>query len=77
LPKEIDCSYPQHLHLTEIANIINGLSNYEVAIKIENGGLRESYSGTFTDIGINFIGLERGIREVFTQLNLNQYELPI
>jgi GDP-L-fucose synthase len=68
-PKEIDCSYSEVFTLIKIANIINNLNEYRVNIEITNTELNKShYIGDFNNLGINFIGLEQGIKEVYNKL---------
>jgi len=68
LPKEIDCVYPESKTLHHTANIINKLDEYKVEIKINEPELAKEYTGKFTDLGINYIGLEKGIENVYNKL---------
>ena len=68
LPKEIDCVYPESKTLHHIANMINKLDEYKVEIKINEPELAKEYIGKFTDLGINYIGLEKGIINVYNKL---------
>lgn len=69
LPKEIDCSYITVHTLSDIANMINQLSDYKVNIIIENKEMGKSYIGTFNGIVLNnFTGLEDGIKEMYNKL---------
>lgn len=67
-PKEFDCSYKKHYKLNEIANIINCLSDYKVDIKYHKNGLDSNYTGTHRELGLKYIGLEKGIREVYENI---------
>lgn len=67
-PKEINCNYDNIISLSDIARIINSLSEYRVNIKIESEEQGKPYVGSFKDLGIEFIGLERGIKEVYNKL---------
>ena len=67
LPKHIDCSYPYHYSLDGIADIINNLSKHKVEIKVETPG-HSRYTGEYTPIISNYIGLEQGIKETYKQL---------
>ena len=69
LPKEIDCSYSGMYKLSDIAKIINSLDDYKVNIKIEQDNLATSYCG-LTNTLLEFIGLENGIKEIYTKLKL-------
>jgi len=72
-PKEINCNYNKTITLEEIANMINNLDTYKVNIEIINKKSATSYSAdNFTDLGIKFIGLEQGIKEVYNKLK-NEY----
>jgi hypothetical protein len=68
LPKEIDCTYSQSRTLYHISDIINHLDGYKVDIKINESGIGKEYTGKFTDLGINYIGLEKGIETVYNKL---------
>lgn len=65
--KVIDCTYPSSYKLSEIANLINSLSNYKVPIQIENSDLGREYVGNFVDLGINLKGIEYGIKTVYNE----------
>jgi UDP-glucose 4-epimerase len=67
-PKEINCNYSSVCTLEKIANIINNLNEYKVDIEIKNKELEKSYIGNFEDLEINFIGLRKGIEEVYNKL---------
>ena len=66
--KELNCNYDCITTLNDIATIINKLSDYKVNVDIVNKGQDKPYVGGFKDIGINFIGLEQGIKEVYNKL---------
>jgi hypothetical protein len=69
LLKEFNCSYSEHVSLKEIANIINDLDNYKVDIMVVNESLAEPYvNNQWFGLGLNFIGLEQGIKEVYSKL---------
>lgn len=70
-PKDINAVYKTKYHLSEIAQIINNLSDYKVNIKIEQKGLSNSYigNGMVTEmLPIEFKGLEKGITEIYNKL---------
>jgi hypothetical protein len=69
LPKEIDCSYSSSRTLYHIADIINHLDKHKVNITVEESGIGKEYIGSFTALGINYIGLEKGIINVYNKLN--------
>jgi nucleoside-diphosphate-sugar epimerase len=66
-PKQIDCSYDKLYKLSDVANIINGLNDYKVTVKIEQEGMDLPYYGV-ANILLKFIGLEQGIKEVYNKL---------
>ena len=67
-PKTIDCTYNKSLFLTQIASLISDQGGSIRRIKQEWIGDFPPYSGTFTDLGIDYIGLEQGIKEVYNKL---------
>jgi GDP-L-fucose synthase len=71
MPKQIDCSYDKIYKLSDVANIINSLDDYKVDIKIKQGGTDLPYYG-MTNVLLDFIGLEQGIKEVYNKLK-NEY----
>jgi dTDP-4-dehydrorhamnose reductase len=69
--KEFDCCYSESCYLSQIANKINNLSEHKVGINIMNGGITDNYTGINTPIGLNFIGLDIGIKLVYEKLYAN------
>jgi GDP-L-fucose synthase len=67
LQKQIDCSYKYKKSLIEIADYINTLNNYKVPINLEKDVIVEDYCGT-SNLPIDVIGLEKGIKEVYNKL---------
>lgn len=67
LPKMFNCSYEKKYSLFEIAMMINSLDNYKVAICAKNK-TEQDYAGYFRSLGLNYIGLEEGIRQVYNKL---------
>jgi len=63
----IHCTYQNSYRLFYIANIINNLDTHRVRIEIErdNG---TSYTGSFNDLVLSYIGLEQGIRETYNKI---------
>lgn len=72
LEKEIDLVYPNKIKLTDVANIINNLSEKKVKIKINNPELGNSYTGSKLGVpyDIEFDGLVKGIKQMYNSLNL-------
>jgi nucleoside-diphosphate-sugar epimerase len=71
LPKEINCNYDQTVMLSDIANMINQLGSHKVPIVVSGTHEDLPYCGEFTNIGINYIGLEKGIKSVFEKIKDN------
>jgi hypothetical protein len=69
-PKVSECSYPKKYLLSEIADIINGMSTYKVPVIIEQEGMGDNYIGS-NGPDIDFIGLERGIYNTYNALRQN------
>lgn len=67
--KLIDCCYKEKYKLSDIAEIINNLSDYKVPIEIHSKGLASSYIGSYKELGIKFIGLENAIKKIYHELN--------
>jgi UDP-glucose 4-epimerase len=63
-PKEINCTYKKKYLLSDIANIINNLSNYKVNIQIQCAQVAKSYIGKYEldKLNIEFGSLEMGIK---------------
>lgn len=72
LPKVIDCSYNYSPTLYNIAQIINNLDTYKVNINIKEWDMAPPFNGNFIDLGLKFIGLEQGIKNVYNKLK-NEY----
>lgn len=68
LPKQIDCTYEESRHLLSIATYINTLSNYSVDIDIQSQKIHDGYFGQYTKLPIKYIGLEKGIFQVYKKL---------
>jgi GDP-L-fucose synthase len=67
LPKNIDCTYETDPSLSDIANIINNLSNYKVKINIGEGRGKD-YVGYLNPLNIKWVGLEQGIKKTYKKL---------
>ena len=66
--QNINCSYLENYTLTQIAEIINSLSNYKVNIKIENKEKGDDYCGMHPIMPFHLTGLEQGIKEIYNNL---------
>lgn len=69
LPKEVDCMYQQTSALSGIAHMINELSDHRCEITLESAEFDIDYKGKYIDIGLNFVGLEEGIKRTYLALN--------
>jgi len=65
----IDCCYQEKHKLSDIAKIINNLSDYQVPIEISSKELASSYTGIYNELRIKFIGLEKAIKQIYEKLN--------
>jgi len=69
LPKVFDCTYEKSYFLSEIANMINTLSEHRVKINIETKSKDQDYIGTFTNL-IPYKGLEFGIKKMYKSFDI-------
>jgi GDP-L-fucose synthase len=72
--KLINCSYIQKYKLSDIANIINNLSDYKVDILIENKTIGLNYYGDYNLhlFDINLKGIQKGIIETYEVLKTRE-----
>jgi GDP-L-fucose synthase len=76
LPKEINCNELTSYKLSDIANIINNLSDYRVNIQIEKPGFDSGYMGSWSGIIPNkWTGIVKGIEKVYNILKNEQNNL--
>lgn len=69
LPKELDCTYDTSYYLSDIAKKINTLSEYSVNVHIsDTSSTGTDYVGTYTDIGLSYVGLYNAIDNVYQKL---------
>lgn len=67
LPKVTECRYGQSIKLSDIANLINNLSNHKVPVKILDSAEGKPYIGnTYKDLP--YIGLKQGILKIYNNL---------
>ena len=66
ISKEVNCSYHNKFTLTDIANMINDLSDYKVPIKVQQSGL--DFYCEDSDLPIQTVGLKTGIRETYNNI---------
>jgi len=71
--KEINCVYKTKHRISDIANIINNLSEKKVNIQILNNKIGNSYTGNYNyNYELNdFIGLEKGIKTIYEHILFN------
>ena len=70
LPKDINLVYSKNKKLSDVAEMINNLSDYKVPINILERGTDNSYcsSGqTLNDLGLELNGLEKELRNCYEQ----------
>ena len=67
LPKVTECRYSNQYNLSDIAHIINNLSDYKVSIKILDSKKGKPYIGT-TYKELPYTGLKLGIQQTFNKL---------
>jgi len=65
---EYNCVYKNKYKLSDIAGLINNLSDHEVDIKIENEGLDTAYIGDYLKSESTIVGIEKGIQDTFYSL---------
>lgn len=76
LPKELNLVYEKTLLLSEVAEMINNLSDYKVPVDVLEGGYDKAYCGNGTNLsklGLNLDGLEKSLEycyENFCKRNL-------
>jgi nucleoside-diphosphate-sugar epimerase len=69
LPKEVNCNYLETYKLSDIADIINNLSNYKVNITVEQSQLGSGYMGSWSSLVVErWTGLKKGIEKVYKAL---------
>lgn len=67
-PKEVNCSYGNKHTLHNIATMINRLDTHSVPILVNNKDKLEFYCGEASELPINTLGLEVGLKETFQRL---------
>ena len=69
LPKNAECIYDACIkdYLSDIASVINNLSNYKVKINIGEGK-GKNYVGDNNPLNIKWIGLEQGIKRTYKKI---------
>lgn len=69
-PREYNCCYEVTPRLSDIASVINTMDNYTVDIAVTTPSLSTAYSAGYPRklLPLNFVGLDAGIRAVYTTL---------
>jgi nucleoside-diphosphate-sugar epimerase len=65
--KSMDCTYSETKNLLDVAHIINNLDDHQVDIIVNDSDVI-NYYGSYTDIGLRYIGLEQGIKNMYYSL---------
>jgi len=75
-PKSVNFSYAQQYKLSDIANIINNLSEDKVDISFESQSMANSYCGDYNLdlLEIDFDGLETGILKTYQEVKLSKFK---
>ena len=67
LPKIHECTYNKTFKTIEILQMINNLGEFKSPI-INNSLLGKKYSGDFINLGLEYVGLEQGIKNTYNRL---------
>lgn len=69
LPKTYECTYNKTFKTSQILHIVNTLDDYKSSI-IVDGKNSAPYKGEFIDLGVKYVGLENGIKNLYKILRL-------
>lgn len=72
MPKEFECSYEDHPSLVSLADIINTLHYYKVAISCKSQGSAHYY-GSYQELPVDFVGVQEGILRTYKSLKNQHY----
>ena len=67
-PKNLDCVYKNKISLYDIADIIIHLDDYNVDIEILEDIMFNDYIGVFTELNLDFDGLNTGIINTYKEM---------
>lgn len=70
LLSECNCAYIKSMSLLDIADLINQLDNHKVPIIVDDQITTDYESTISAPYGLNYIGLETGIKNMYTKLKL-------
>lgn len=65
---EYNCVYKNKYKLSDIATLINTLSDYSVDIIIKNSGLDTAYIGDYQSSSSTSVGIKKGIQDTYYRL---------
>jgi hypothetical protein len=71
LPKELNLVYPEATRLSEVAGMINNLSDYDVPVDVLEPGYDRAYCGSGTELsrlGLELDGLQKSLEYVYENL---------
>ncbi len=71
LPKELNLVYPKVTLLSEVAGMINNLSDYDVPVDVLEPGCDRAYCGSGTELsklGLELDGLQKSLEYVYENL---------
>ena len=71
LPKELNLVYPEVTLLSEVAGMINNLSDYEVPVDVLESGNDRSYCGSggeLSKLGLELDGLQKSLQYVYENI---------
>ena len=71
LPKELNLVYPETVLLSEVAKMINNLSDYEVPVDVLESGNDRSYCGSggeLSKLGLELDGLQKSLQYVYENI---------
>ena len=71
LPKELNLVYPETVLLSEVADMINNLSDHEVPVDVLESGYDRSYCGSggeLSKLGLELDGLQKSLQYVYENI---------
>jgi hypothetical protein len=71
LPKELNLVYPETVLLSEVADMINNLSDHEVPVDVLESGYDRSYCGSggeLLKLGLELDGLQKSLQYVYENI---------
>ena len=71
LPKELNLVYPETILLSEVAKMINNLSDHEVPVDVLESGYDRAYCGSggeLSKLGLELDGLQNSLQYVYENI---------